>query len=133
MQFLLGLAFSSRYGQVDVSSPTPVYKAYYYHFDGLGSIIAVTDSTGNAVEAYRYSVYGLADKPTTAGNPYLFTGRQFDVETGLYYYRARYYSAAIDYLWRHSGVTFVCVPTMVAVCSQYVTSVESLLTPKKRI
>jgi uncharacterized protein RhaS with RHS repeats len=116
-----------------VSSPTAVYKAYYYHFDGLGSIIAVTDSTGNAVEAYRYSVYGLADNPTTAGNPYLFTGRQFDVETGLYYYRARYYSAAIDYLWRHSYVTFVCVHTMVAVCSQYVTSVESLLTLKKRI
>lgn len=89
MQFLLEPAFSLRYGRVDVSSPTAVYKAYYYHFDGLGSIIAVTDSTGNAVEAYRYSVYGLADKPTTAGNPYLFTGRQFDVETSLYYYRAK--------------------------------------------
>jgi RHS repeat-associated protein len=29
------------------------------------------------------------------GNPYFFTGRQFDAETGLYYYRARYYSPTI--------------------------------------
>jgi RHS repeat-associated protein len=25
-------------------------------------------------------------------NPFMFTGRQFDIETGLYYYRARYYN-----------------------------------------
>ena len=29
---------------------------------------------------------------STVGNPYMFTGRRFDAETGLYYYRARYYS-----------------------------------------
>jgi RHS repeat-associated protein len=28
-------------------------------------------------------------------NPFMFTGRQFDVETGLYYYRARYYNPYI--------------------------------------
>ncbi len=29
------------------------------------------------------------------GNPYMFTGRRFDLETGLYYYRARYYNPYI--------------------------------------
>ncbi|MFZ0035562.1 MAG: RHS repeat-associated core domain-containing protein [Sedimentisphaerales bacterium] len=77
------------------SPPAAVYKASYYHFDGLGSVIVLTDSAGNVVESYRYTVYGQADKISAYGNPYLFTGRKFDIETGLYYYRARYYSAAI--------------------------------------
>ena len=43
-----------------------------------------------------YSVWGQVgawdpDHP----NPYLFTGRRFDKETGLYYYRARYYHPEI--------------------------------------
>ncbi len=29
------------------------------------------------------------------GNPFLFTGREYDAETGLYYYRGRYYSPAL--------------------------------------
>ncbi len=70
-------------------------RNYYYHFDGLGSVIAVTDSLGNVVEEYRYTVYGQADNTGNIGNPYMFTARRFDSETGLYYYRARYYSATI--------------------------------------
>jgi len=34
-------------------------------------------------------------KESTYGNPYMFTGRRFDTETRLYYYRARYYSTEI--------------------------------------
>jgi uncharacterized protein RhaS with RHS repeats len=30
----------------------------YYHHDGLGSTVALTDSTGNVVESYTYDVYG---------------------------------------------------------------------------
>jgi RHS repeat-associated protein len=65
---------------------------YYYLFDSLGSVIGLTDATGTLVEAYRYSPYGQPLQASTVGNPYLFTGREFDSETGLYYYRARYYS-----------------------------------------
>jgi len=68
---------------------------YYYHYDGLGSVIALTNSVGNTVETYNYDVYGRADSGSAVGNPYLFTGRQYDVDTGLYYYRARYYSFTI--------------------------------------
>ena len=73
---------------------------YYYHFDGLGSVVALTSgnagSMGNTVEVYEYDVYGRvgaldADHP----NRFMFTGREFDKETGLYYYRARYYNPQI--------------------------------------
>jgi RHS repeat-associated protein len=66
---------------------------YYYHFDGLGSVVALTDSNGTCVQTYEYSVYGhVAASDPNHPNPFMFTGRQFDVETGLYYYRARYYN-----------------------------------------
>ena len=31
---------------------------YYYHFDGLGSVAALTDSSGTLVEKYRYDAFG---------------------------------------------------------------------------
>ena len=65
---------------------------YYYLFDSLGSVIGLTDALGNMVEAYRYSPYGQPLQASSVGNPFMFTGREFDSETGLYYYRARYYS-----------------------------------------
>jgi len=70
---------------------------YYYHYDGLGSVVALSDSAGDTVQTYEYSVYGqvAASDPNFLTNPYLFTGRRFDLETGLYYYRARYYNSHI--------------------------------------
>ena len=71
----------------------------YYHEDDLGSIAKVTDATGNLLESYSYGDYGqpsffdAAGTPiaqSAIGNPYLFTGRRFDPETGFYYYRTRY-------------------------------------------
>jgi len=66
--------------------------SYYYHFDGLGSVTALSDSDGNLVESYTYDIFGLPSTISIVGNPYLFTGRRYDEETGLYYYRARMYS-----------------------------------------
>ena len=61
--------------------------AYYYHYDGLGSVVALSDSDANTVQTYEYSVYGqvAASDPNFLTNPYMFTGRRFDLETGLYY------------------------------------------------
>jgi len=61
----------------------------------------LTDSSGATVESYEYDVFGgtiIKDASDTVlsqsaiGNPYAFTGRELDPETGLYYYRARMYS-----------------------------------------
>jgi RHS repeat-associated protein len=69
---------------------------YYYHFDGLGSVVALTNSSGSAVQLYEYSVYGqVAASDPNHPNRFLFTGREFDKDTGLYYYRARYYNPEI--------------------------------------
>jgi RHS repeat-associated protein len=66
-------------------------KTFYYHFDGLGSVIALSDVNSVIVERYSYDVFGGPNTTGTIGNPYLFTGRRYDNETDLYYYRARYY------------------------------------------
>jgi RHS repeat-associated protein len=69
---------------------------YYYHFDALGSVVALTNSSGNTVEVYEYSVFGqVGASDANHPNRFMFTGREFDKETGLYYYRARYYNPQI--------------------------------------
>jgi RHS repeat-associated protein len=38
---------------------------------------------------------GVTLRSTSAvGNPFMYTSRRFDVDTGLYYFRARYYDSA---------------------------------------
>ena len=73
----------------------------YYHVNHQGSVIAVTDYTGAAVscltgtacQRLAYDEYGkLSTADSTIGEAFRYTGRRFDTETGLYYYRARYYS-----------------------------------------
>lgn len=68
---------------------------YFYSQDGLGSVVDLTDVTEKTIESYDYDSYGRVSNITTVGNPYLFVGRELDVETGLYYYRARYYDYTI--------------------------------------
>lgn len=79
-------------------------NSYYLHRDALGSVTEVTDSNGALVERYEYDVYGQplffdgsysAIAASAIGNPYLFTGRRYDPESGNYYYRARIYSPAL--------------------------------------
>ena len=66
------------------------------------SITALTDGAGQVVERYAYTAYGeptildasLNVLPDSAvGNRYLYTGREWDGELGLYHYRERMYSA----------------------------------------
>jgi RHS repeat-associated protein len=68
----------------------------YYQFDGLGSVIALMSDSGDLAQFYEYSVYGQVGvwQPNHP-NRFMFTGREFDQETGLYYYRARYYNPQI--------------------------------------
>lgn len=64
----------------------------FYHQDGLGTVTDLTDSTGVTAKSYSYDAYGnIVDQTGTVEQPYTYTGREFDSETGLYYYRARNY------------------------------------------
>jgi len=68
----------------------------YYQQDALGSVIALTDETGTIRTQYSYDPYGnttISGEPSD--NPFQYTGREND-NTGLYYYRARYYSPELQ-------------------------------------
>lgn len=77
----------------------------YYHRNGSHSTAAITDSTGALTECYAYSAVGgttiLAPdgvtmrSTSTVGNPYMYTSRRFDIDAGLYYFRARYYDTGL--------------------------------------
>ena len=67
----------------------------YYHTDHLGSVIALTDTSAAVDETYHYGPYGEMTAGEETGQPFRYTGRRYDAETGLYYYRARYYSPTL--------------------------------------
>ena len=66
---------------------------HYYHANHQGSVVAMSDTVGALAEQFTYDAYGQS--ATLIGNPFRYTGRYLDAETGLYYYRARYYSPAL--------------------------------------
>ena len=77
----------------------------YYHANDLFSIAALTDTDGDPIERYAYTAYGVLTilapdgstvRPTSSyANPWTFTGREWDPELALYYYRARFYDPAL--------------------------------------
>ncbi|MCK6566004.1 MAG: hypothetical protein L6Q80_14840 [Dehalococcoidia bacterium] len=80
---------TTRFPGAGLESMLTATGSYYYLADGLGSTMAMVDSTGKVAKSYTYDVYG---KPTATGalpNEYDFAGQQSD-PTGLQYLRARY-------------------------------------------
>jgi RHS repeat-associated protein len=74
----------------------------YFHTNHQGSVIGTVGSSGGLFEGpYTYDPYGNCYSGSSpcqlvnGGTSYRFTGRRFDAETGLLYYRARYYSPVI--------------------------------------
>ncbi len=65
--------------------------------DRQGSILAVVDPiTGTKAAEYTYDSFGqLTQVSGTLSQPFAYTAREYDAETGLYYYRARYYDPTI--------------------------------------
>jgi len=61
--------------------------------DRIGSIIALADDNGAVTNRYKYSPWG--ESGSMSGTTFGFTGQRFDAETGLYYYKRRYYSPAL--------------------------------------
>jgi RHS repeat-associated protein len=64
----------------------------YYLQDALGSVIGLTDTTGAPTTTYAYDAFGaVTQSGAMSDQPFKYTGREDD-GTGLYYYRARYFS-----------------------------------------
>ncbi|MFT7224462.1 MAG: RHS repeat-associated protein [Cellvibrionaceae bacterium] len=62
-----------------------------FHHDHLNSVTAQTGHTGTVETTTAYDAFGAPQTLPGTGNDLLYTGREYDQSTGLYYYRARYY------------------------------------------
>ncbi len=62
----------------------------YEHADGLGSELKQTDATGAVTFSRSYDAFGQLQVGASLSG-YAFTGREWEPEAGLHYYRARYY------------------------------------------
>jgi RHS repeat-associated protein len=87
----------------------------FYLYDGLGSVIALSNNSGNLVEQYSYDVFGYPNTVSSVGNRFMFTGREYDNEylMGLYYYRARYYRPSIGRFTSRDLVIVSCLAGIV--------------------
>jgi RHS repeat-associated protein len=71
---------------------------FYYIFDALGSVIALTDGSGAIAASYTYDPYGttLTSSGAQASvNPFRFASGYFDSATGLTKFGDRYYDSSL--------------------------------------
>jgi RHS repeat-associated protein len=85
---LTGMGIDERYSRVEPAGTR------YFLTDALGSTLALTDASQAVQQTYAYEPYGEVSATGSSTNPYQYTGREND-GTGLYYYRARYYSSTL--------------------------------------
>ena len=84
-----------------IPNDTTKEETFFYHSDHLGSTSYITDDKANITQYDAYLPYGelLIDEHSSSEElPYKFNGKQFDEETGLYYYGARYLNPVTS-LW----------------------------------
>jgi RHS repeat-associated protein len=74
----------------------------YYQYDHRGNVAAVTDSTGKILRGYQYDAFGNIPFSFATGysgaaptDDILFTGKDLDPDTGLYYFNARWYDSTL--------------------------------------
>jgi RHS repeat-associated protein len=80
----------------------------YYQADGLGSITSLSSSAGALANTYTYDSFGnLTASTGSLVNRFQYTGREFDPETGIYYYRARYYDSTAGRLLSEDPIGFL--------------------------
>lgn len=74
---------------------------FFYHPDHLGSSSFITNLEGEVVQHIEYVPFGevfIEERNSVWNTPYLFNAKEFDEETGMYYYGARYYEPRLS-LW----------------------------------
>jgi RHS repeat-associated protein len=77
----------------------------YYHTDLLRSTLKLTDINVQITASFTYGAFGLTTSMGSSSNPFQYTGREND-GTGLYYYRARYYSPLLQHFISEDPIGF---------------------------
>lgn len=93
-----GITVRYIYGLGLISMADTSDNSYYYHYNFIGSTVAMTDATGNVVSKYAYTPFGkLAGMQETVSNPFRYVGKLgvVDNENGLLYMRMRYYDPEV--------------------------------------
>lgn len=102
------------------SGGNPANAARYYHYDHLGSTIALSDDAGKPVTRANYSAYGILIGSTgTLNTPFLWQGA-FGVQTdlnGLHHMRARYYHCYLGRFLSEDPIGLAGGPNMYAYCN----------------
>jgi len=84
---------------LDVDQPLAELRSgtiSYYQQDALSSVTSLSSGAGALADTYTYDAFGnLTASSGSLANPYRFTGREFDLETGIYEYRHRYYDSSV--------------------------------------
>jgi RHS repeat-associated protein len=88
-RYVRGDVVDQLFARLDSSGNT-----YWILTDRQGSVRTVLNSNANVKDQISYDGWGNASQTQSSyGGRYLYTGREFDPETGLQYNRARYYDA----------------------------------------
>jgi RHS repeat-associated protein len=93
MRYLDGPAVDQVLAQENFRAQDQTLRVLWLLPDRLGSTRDLVDNTGTVRNHIIYDAFGKVIFQThpEVGTRYFYTGREFDTETGLYYYRARYY------------------------------------------
>jgi RHS repeat-associated protein len=79
----------------------------YYETDALGSTTSLSGATGTLANSYTYDSFGnLTNSTGSLSNPFRYTARELDTETGMYYYRARYYDPGAGRFLSEDPISF---------------------------
>lgn len=85
----------SRIAMVRIGTPFPddIADAVTYNLENqIGSSVARLDSNGTLIDREEFFPYGDSSLRTFTKKRYRYVGKEKDLESGLYYYGARYYS-----------------------------------------
>ena len=101
----------ARYAQTqNIDEPLAMLRSAatsYYDADGLGSITSLSSSAGSLAQTYGYDSFGKQTSSSgSLTNPFQYTARESDSETGLYYYRARYLDSSTGRFLSEDPVKF---------------------------
>jgi RHS repeat-associated protein len=101
----------ARYSQgLNIDEPLAMLRSgttSYYQADGLGSLTSLSNTSGALANTYTYDSFGNVTASTgSLTNSFRYTGREFDSETSLYYYRARYYDPAAGRFLSEDPINF---------------------------